>query len=128
MSLITGALRSRNLLLGAPEESPCGSSVVLRNQTMAVANTNSAGRSQLTSRGPLFDIWRFRGSNDVDKWFHYRLRCLSLALPLLNLPGNYRWPAHPKPGYLIHLNNVFMSRILSYYQYKNHKPNMLRKE
>lgn len=42
VSLITGALRSRNLLLGAPEESPCGSSVVLRNQTLTVANTNSA--------------------------------------------------------------------------------------
>lgn len=44
VSLITGALRSRNLLLDTPEESAFGSSVVLRNQDMTVANTNSAGR------------------------------------------------------------------------------------
>lgn len=43
VSLITGALRSHNLLLSEPAESSCGSSVVLRNQTMTVANTNSAG-------------------------------------------------------------------------------------
>ncbi|XP_076577521.1 2-(3-amino-3-carboxypropyl)histidine synthase subunit 2 [Chaetodon auriga] len=42
MSLITGALRSHNLLLSEPAESSCGSSVVLRNQTLTVANTNSA--------------------------------------------------------------------------------------
>ncbi|XP_073344494.1 2-(3-amino-3-carboxypropyl)histidine synthase subunit 2 [Pagrus major] len=41
MSLITGALRSKNLLISEPAESSCGSSVVLRNQTMTVA-TNSA--------------------------------------------------------------------------------------
>lgn len=43
MSLITGALRSQNLLVSEPTESSCGSSVVLRNQTLTVANTNSAG-------------------------------------------------------------------------------------
>ena len=43
VSLITGALRSKNLLISEPAESLCGSSVVLRNQTMTVANTNSAG-------------------------------------------------------------------------------------
>lgn len=48
VSLITGALRSRNLLLSEPTESSCSSSVVLRNQTMTVANTNSAGRSDAT--------------------------------------------------------------------------------
>ncbi|KAM9337278.1 2-(3-amino-3-carboxypropyl)histidine synthase subunit 2 [Symphorus nematophorus] len=42
VSLITGALRSHNLLISEPAESSCGSSVVLRNQTMTVANTNSA--------------------------------------------------------------------------------------
>ncbi|XP_070842020.1 2-(3-amino-3-carboxypropyl)histidine synthase subunit 2 [Chaetodon trifascialis] len=42
VSLITGALRSHNLLLSEPAESSCGSSVVLRNQTLTVANTNSA--------------------------------------------------------------------------------------
>lgn len=43
VSLITGALRSKNLLISEPAESSCGSSVVLRNQTMTVANANSAG-------------------------------------------------------------------------------------
>lgn len=42
VSLITGALRSRNLLNSEPEESSFGSSVVLRNQNTTVANTNSA--------------------------------------------------------------------------------------
>nr|XP_046226928.1 2-(3-amino-3-carboxypropyl)histidine synthase subunit 2 [Scatophagus argus]XP_046226929.1 2-(3-amino-3-carboxypropyl)histidine synthase subunit 2 [Scatophagus argus] len=42
VSLITGALRSHNLLISEPVESSCGSSVVLRNQTLTVANTNSA--------------------------------------------------------------------------------------
>lgn len=42
VSLITGALRSKNLLISEPAESSCGSSVVLRNQTLTVANTNSA--------------------------------------------------------------------------------------
>ncbi|XP_070708711.1 2-(3-amino-3-carboxypropyl)histidine synthase subunit 2 [Pempheris klunzingeri] len=42
ISLITGALRSQNLLSSEPAESPYGSSVVLRNQTLTVANTNSA--------------------------------------------------------------------------------------
>lgn len=42
MSLITGALRRQNLLISEPAESSCGSSVVLRNQTLTVANTNSA--------------------------------------------------------------------------------------
>ncbi|XP_068199999.1 2-(3-amino-3-carboxypropyl)histidine synthase subunit 2 [Antennarius striatus] len=42
VSLITGALRSRNLLLGEPAESSCSSSVVLRNQTLTVANGNPA--------------------------------------------------------------------------------------
>lgn len=43
VSLITGALRSSSVANGEPAESPYGSSVVLRNQTMTVANTNSAG-------------------------------------------------------------------------------------
>lgn len=43
MSLITGAMRSQDLLIREPAESTCGSSVVLRNQTMTVANANSAG-------------------------------------------------------------------------------------
>ncbi|XP_010741719.2 2-(3-amino-3-carboxypropyl)histidine synthase subunit 2 [Larimichthys crocea] len=42
VSLITGALRSQNLLISEPAESSCGSSVVLRNQTLTVANTNTA--------------------------------------------------------------------------------------
>ncbi|XP_023121109.1 2-(3-amino-3-carboxypropyl)histidine synthase subunit 2 [Amphiprion ocellaris] len=42
VSLITGALRSHNLLSSEPEQSSFSSSVVLRNQTMTVANTNSA--------------------------------------------------------------------------------------
>ncbi|XP_037311898.2 2-(3-amino-3-carboxypropyl)histidine synthase subunit 2 [Pungitius pungitius] len=42
MSLITGALRSQNLLSSEPEVSSFGSSVVLRNQALTVANTNSA--------------------------------------------------------------------------------------
>ncbi|XP_029004493.1 2-(3-amino-3-carboxypropyl)histidine synthase subunit 2 [Betta splendens] len=41
VSLITGELRSHSLLKSEPEAS-CGSSVVLRNQTMTVANTGSA--------------------------------------------------------------------------------------
>ncbi|KAM4606775.1 2-(3-amino-3-carboxypropyl)histidine synthase subunit 2 [Polymixia lowei] len=45
VSLITGALRSRHL----PANSAFGSSVVLRNQTLTVANTNSAA-SFLSSR------------------------------------------------------------------------------
>lgn len=45
MSLITGALRSRNLLLSAPAASPCSSSVVLRNQTRTLAGAHSAGTS-----------------------------------------------------------------------------------
>nr|XP_040022872.1 2-(3-amino-3-carboxypropyl)histidine synthase subunit 2 [Gasterosteus aculeatus aculeatus] len=42
VSLITGALRSQNLLSSEPEVSSFGSSVVLRNQALTVANTNSA--------------------------------------------------------------------------------------
>ncbi|KAF0028283.1 hypothetical protein F2P81_019370 [Scophthalmus maximus] len=42
MSLITGALRSRCVLSSEPAESSHGSSVVLRNQSMTVANTVSA--------------------------------------------------------------------------------------
>ncbi|XP_035981209.1 2-(3-amino-3-carboxypropyl)histidine synthase subunit 2-like [Fundulus heteroclitus] len=42
VSLITGALRSHNLLSSEPVQSSFGSSVVLRNQTLTVANTNSA--------------------------------------------------------------------------------------
>ncbi|KAM9713170.1 2-(3-amino-3-carboxypropyl)histidine synthase subunit 2 [Menidia menidia] len=42
VSLITGFLRSRNLLSSEPPESSSGSSVVLRNPTLTVANTNSA--------------------------------------------------------------------------------------
>ncbi|KAF7660904.1 hypothetical protein LDENG_00272870 [Lucifuga dentata] len=42
MSLITGALRSKNLLSTEPAESAFGSSVILRNQTLTVANSNSA--------------------------------------------------------------------------------------
>ncbi|MEQ2313785.1 Diphthamide biosynthesis protein 2 [Ameca splendens] len=42
VSLITGALRSQNLLNSEPVESSFGSSVVLRNQILTVANTNSA--------------------------------------------------------------------------------------
>lgn len=45
VSLITGALRSRSLLNGEPAGTPDSSSVVLRNQTLTVANANSAGRS-----------------------------------------------------------------------------------
>lgn len=45
VSLITGALRSNNLMSREPSESPYGSSVVLRNQTMTVA-TNPAGKRQ----------------------------------------------------------------------------------
>lgn len=43
VSLITGAMRSHNLLLSEPAGPTCGSSVVLRNQTMTVANAHSAG-------------------------------------------------------------------------------------
>lgn len=43
VSLISGALR-RQCLNSEPETSRSSSSVVLRNQTMTVANTNSAGR------------------------------------------------------------------------------------
>lgn len=42
VSLITGALRSNKLDTNRTN-SPFGSSLVLRNQTMTVANTNSAG-------------------------------------------------------------------------------------
>ncbi|XP_071387714.1 2-(3-amino-3-carboxypropyl)histidine synthase subunit 2 [Centroberyx affinis] len=42
VSLITGALRSRHLTFDGPGASSFGSSVVLRNQTLTVANTNSA--------------------------------------------------------------------------------------
>ncbi|XP_041670245.1 2-(3-amino-3-carboxypropyl)histidine synthase subunit 2 [Cheilinus undulatus] len=42
VSLITGALRSSNLMISEPTESSFGSSVVLRNQTLTVANTSSA--------------------------------------------------------------------------------------
>ncbi|XP_056290313.1 2-(3-amino-3-carboxypropyl)histidine synthase subunit 2 [Pseudoliparis swirei] len=42
VSLITGALRSQNLLNREPAVSSFGSSVVLRNQALTVANTNSA--------------------------------------------------------------------------------------
>lgn len=36
-------MRSHDLLIREPAEATCGSSVVLRNQTMTVANDNSAG-------------------------------------------------------------------------------------
>lgn len=42
VSLITGALRSRSLLNGDAADTSSGSSVVLRNQTLTVADTNSA--------------------------------------------------------------------------------------
>ncbi|KAM8823042.1 2-(3-amino-3-carboxypropyl)histidine synthase subunit 2 isoform 1-T2 [Spinachia spinachia] len=42
VSLITGVLRKQNLLSCEPEKSSFGSSVVLRNQALTVANTNSA--------------------------------------------------------------------------------------
>ncbi|XP_029955775.1 2-(3-amino-3-carboxypropyl)histidine synthase subunit 2 [Salarias fasciatus] len=42
VSLITGALRSRSLLNGEAAEASGGSSVVLRNQTLTVADTHSA--------------------------------------------------------------------------------------
>ncbi|KAK5850078.1 hypothetical protein PBY51_014359 [Eleginops maclovinus] len=42
MSLITGALRSQNLMSSVPEVPSFGSSVVLRNQMLTMANTNSA--------------------------------------------------------------------------------------
>ncbi|XP_037829014.1 2-(3-amino-3-carboxypropyl)histidine synthase subunit 2 isoform X1 [Kryptolebias marmoratus] len=45
VSLITGALRSQNLSSG-PAEPSYGSSVVLRNQTLTVANTNTAGTTR----------------------------------------------------------------------------------
>lgn len=43
VSLITGALRSNHLFSSEPAESTSSSSLVLRNQMMTVANTNSAG-------------------------------------------------------------------------------------
>lgn len=46
VSLITGALRSQHLLNSEPAGSSSSSSLVLRNQTMTVANTNSAGMGQ----------------------------------------------------------------------------------
>ncbi|RVE58982.1 hypothetical protein OJAV_G00199720 [Oryzias javanicus] len=49
VSLISGALRSSNVLNGEPAESSFGSSMVLRNETLTVANTNSAA-SFLASR------------------------------------------------------------------------------
>lgn len=52
VSLITGALRSPNLLISEPAEARCGSSVVLRNQTMTVANAHSAGTSIYSIFGP----------------------------------------------------------------------------
>lgn len=36
-------MRSHNLLAREPADSTCGTSVVLRNQTMALANASSAG-------------------------------------------------------------------------------------
>ncbi|KAM7370117.1 hypothetical protein PAMP_011397 [Pampus punctatissimus] len=49
VSLITGALRSQHLLNSEPAESSSSSSLVLRNQMLTVANTNSAA-SFLASR------------------------------------------------------------------------------
>ncbi|KAM6971122.1 2-(3-amino-3-carboxypropyl)histidine synthase subunit 2 isoform 1-T1 [Tautogolabrus adspersus] len=46
VSLITGSLRSHNMLLSEPAAPSCGSSVVLRNQTLTVANANSAGTTR----------------------------------------------------------------------------------
>lgn len=57
VSLITGALRSSNVLNGEPAESSYGSSVVLRNETLTVANTNSAGMCQSHSYGFLENIY-----------------------------------------------------------------------
>lgn len=54
VSLITGALRSHNLLSSEPAQSPYGSSVVLRNQTLTVANTNPAGMGQSESSDTAF--------------------------------------------------------------------------
>lgn len=54
VSLITGALRSQNLLISEPAESSCGSSVVLRNQTLTVANTNTAGMLNIRRYYPQF--------------------------------------------------------------------------
>lgn len=50
VSLITGALRSQNLNR-QPSGPSSGSSVVLRNQTLTVANTSSAGRTQSPAAG-----------------------------------------------------------------------------
>lgn len=47
VSLISGALR-RQCLNSEPESSSNSSSVVLRNQTMTVADTNSAGMRHLS--------------------------------------------------------------------------------
>lgn len=80
VSLITGALRSRNLLLSAPEESPCSSSLVLRNQTMTVANTNSAGRLD-----PTFKVMSTRG--------HFW--CGTIQTELNFVPFFFPSPQHP---------------------------------
>ncbi|XP_051266486.1 2-(3-amino-3-carboxypropyl)histidine synthase subunit 2 [Dicentrarchus labrax] len=51
VSLITGALRSQNLLISEPAESSCGSSVVLRNQTLTVANSAASFLAERSWRG-----------------------------------------------------------------------------
>lgn len=51
VSLITGAMRSRNLLTAAPA---CGSSVVLRNQSTAVVAADSAGTLAYAPEFPEF--------------------------------------------------------------------------
>lgn len=51
MSLITGALRNQNLMSSEPAVSPFGSSVVLRNQTLTVANTAASFLSERSWRG-----------------------------------------------------------------------------
>lgn len=55
MSLITGALRQHGL---APAQAPSlePSSLVLRNQTLTVANTNSAGTGSKTWDQPML-LW-----------------------------------------------------------------------
>ncbi|XP_060920850.1 2-(3-amino-3-carboxypropyl)histidine synthase subunit 2 isoform X2 [Labrus mixtus] len=51
VSLITLSLRSHNLLLSEPAERSCGSSVVLRNQTLTVANSAASFLAERSWRG-----------------------------------------------------------------------------
>ncbi|XP_060920849.1 2-(3-amino-3-carboxypropyl)histidine synthase subunit 2 isoform X1 [Labrus mixtus] len=57
VSLITLSLRSHNLLLSEPAERSCGSSVVLRNQTLTVANSAGTTRSKRELLIGQFDLF-----------------------------------------------------------------------